>query len=185
MDQTDPHDQTQAAGPDAPPAPDAAAPPPPPEDAAPPAGVPARGAGRRILAAVVLLPWVIGYGSVGAWAVTFGARSLAAGNAIVDAGYTRMVTPGGVILVGALLLAAFVTVMAAGLLLIYDSRRRGLWGGVAVAAAVLTAGAVWAGVRGELVAILWILFFFGIVYALAVALWRLWRGRRGKSVLRP
>ena len=183
MDQADPHDQTPGAAPDAPAPADPS--PPAPDDAAPAADIPARGAGRRILAAVVLLPWVIGYGSVGAWAVTFGARSLAAGNAIVDAGYTRMVTPGGVILVGALLLAAFVTVMAAGLLLIYDSRRRGLWGGVAVAAAVLTAGAVWAGVRGELVAILWILFFFGIVYALAVALWRLWRGRRGKSVLRP
>jgi hypothetical protein len=138
-----------------------------------------------MLAALVLLPWAIGYGSIGAWAVTFGARSAAAGEAIVDAGYTRMVTPGGVILVGALLLAAFATVLAAGLLLVYGSQRRGAWAAVAVAAAALTAGAVWAGVRGGLVWILWLLFFFGLVYALVVALVAVVRGRRRERVLVP
>lgn len=160
----------------------------PPEDAAasggqaPPA---TRGAGRRIVAALLLLPWILGYGSVGAWAVAFGARNMAAGLQTVDAGYTRMVTPGGVILVGVLLLAAFATLMAAGLLLIYGSRRRGAWITVAVAAAALTAGAVWAGVRGELVLILWVFFFFGLVYALGVAVVGAWRaGPRGR-ILRP
>ena len=171
MDETDPQDQMPAGGADAS------------DDDA--GAKPASGAGRRIVAALVLLPWVIGYGSVGAWAVTFGARSAAAGNAIVDAGYTRMVTPGGVIVVGSLLLAAFVTLMAAGLLLVYGSQRRGIWAAVAVAAAALTAGAVWAGVRGGLVPILWILFFFGIAYGLVVAVWSLWRGRRRERVPRP
>ena len=34
-------------------------------------------------------PGPLGYGSVGAWAVAFGARGVAGGHAIVDAGYTR------------------------------------------------------------------------------------------------
>jgi len=183
MDETDPLDQTQDAGADAPAGGEPAAPA---EDVtSQPASVPASGAGRRFLAALVLLPWMIGYGSVGAWAVTFGARSAAHGEAIVDAGYTRMVTPGGVIVVGALLLAAFATLLAAGLLLVYGSRRLGTWAAVAVVAAALTAGAVWAGVRGGLAPVLWVLFFFGLVYALAVALVSVWRGVRRGRVLRP
>ncbi len=179
MDQTDPQDQQPGTPEDAVVQHAAAAS----SDA--PAEPAARGAGRRMLAALVLLPWAVGYGSVGAWAVTFGARSAAAGEAIVDAGYTRMVTPGGVIVVGALLLAAFATVLAAGLMLIYGSRRRGAWAAIAVVAAALTAGAVWAGVRGGLVPMLWVLFFFGLVYALVVALVALRRGRRRERVLQP
>ncbi len=151
--------------------------------AAPPPAT--RGSGRRFLAALVLLPWILGYGIVGVWAVVFGARNAAAGHALVDAGYTRMVTPGGVILVGALLLAAFATLLAAALLLAFGSRRRGVWTAVAVAAAALAAGAAWAGVRGELAPILWILFFFGLVYALAVAAVGVWRAGRSERVIRP
>jgi hypothetical protein len=144
-----------------------------------------RRAGRRIVGALVLLPWLLGYGSVGAWAVTFGARTMAGGHVLVDAGYTRMVTPGGVVFVGALLLAAFATLLAAAVLLVSASRRRGTWLAVAVAAAVLTAGAVWAGVLGELNPILWALFFFGLVDAFVVALVGASRASRRDRVLRP
>jgi hypothetical protein len=47
---------------------------------------------------------------------------------------------------------------------------------------------VWAGVRGELAAILWVLFFFGLVYALALAgagVWRATRSPGHEKVLRP
>jgi hypothetical protein len=192
MDQLEPQGQPPAVSPDEAAAPTVAAVDEAAASAAPPSAAPAapapaltRGAGRRILAALVLLPWAVGYGSVGAWAVAFGARAAAGGHAVVDAGYTRLVTPGGVILVGALLLAAFATVLAAALLLVFGSRRRGAWTVVAVVAAVLTAGAVWAGVRGELVPILWVLFFFGLVYALVVAVVGVWRAGPRERVLSP
>ena len=44
---------------------------------------------------------------------------------------------------------------------------------------------MWAGVRGELVPILWVFFFFGLVYALAVAVFGVWRAGRRERVLRP
>jgi len=40
-------------------------------------------------------------------------------------------------------------------------------------------------VRGGLAPVLWVLFFFGLVYALAVALVSVWRGVRRGRVLRP
>jgi hypothetical protein len=147
-----------------------------------------RGVVRRIVGAVVMLPWILGYGSVGAWAVTFGARAVAAGETSVDAGYTRMVAPSGVIFVGALLLAAFATLLAAALLLLHGSRRWPAWTAVAGVAGALTAGAVWAGVRGELSPVLWVFFFFGLVDALLVALFQAYRGARSgrrDEVLKP
>jgi hypothetical protein len=180
MDQPDSEDQPAPPAADTPDAPPGAAEPR--VAATPPSR---RGVGRRIAGAVVLLPWILGYGSVGAWAVTFGARNVAAGNASVDAGYTRLVTPGGVILVGALLLAAFATLLGASLLLLYGSRRRAPWAAVGMAAGLLTAGAVWAGVRGELSPVLWALFFFGLVFALVLAVAQVLRASRRDEVLRP
>jgi hypothetical protein len=194
MDEHGPQD-TQAAGPEAHPP---AAPGPAatsamqPSDDEPPQVTVApelrAGQGLRLLGAFVLLPWLIGYGAIGVWAVTFGARTAMAGHATVDAGYSRMVTPGGVILVGCLLVAAFAVLLLTGLLVLYNHRGRKAWTAVAVAAAILTAGAVWAGVRGELSPILWVLFFFGLVYALALAVAGVWRASRSpghEKVLRP
>ena len=137
-----------------------------------------RGAGWRLLAAVVPIPWLLGYGITGAWAVTRGATAASRGLKTIDVGYTRMVTPGSVMLVGGLLLAAFAVVLAACLLIVVGTRRVALWVPVALVAGFLTAGAVWAGVRGELHPGLWLLFFFGLAYALAVAAVRLWRAWR-------
>ena len=96
---------------------------------------PARtGGGLRVLAALVMLPWLLGYGVIGTWTVARGASAAASGLKSFDAGYTRLVTPAGVILVGALLLAAFAALLAASLLLVLGepprrdvggSRRRG------------------------------------------------------------
>lgn len=107
--------------------------------------------GLRLLAAAVTAPWLVGYGVTGAWAVTRGARAAAGGLSSVDVGYSRLVTPPGVIFVGALLLAGF---------------------------AVLTAGSVWAAVSGGLHPGLWLLFFGGLLYAGALSLVELLRVTR-------
>ena len=126
--------------------------------------------GLRLLAAAVTAPWFVDYGVTGAWAVTRGARAAADGLSSIDVGYSRLVTPLGVIAVGALLLAGFAVVLAAAMLVLYDSRRRGAWAAVCVGAAVLTAGSVWAAVSGGLHPGLWLLFFGGLLYAAALSL---------------
>ena len=143
------------------------------------------GGGLRLLAAVVMTPWLVGYGVTGAWAVTRGARAAAEGFSSIDVGYSRMVAPPGVIFVGALLLAGFAVLLATAMLVIYDARGRGAWAAVCVVAAVLTAGSAWAAVSGGLHPGLWLLFFGGLVYAVALSAVRLLRetraGRRGTS----
>jgi len=136
------------------------------------------GGGLRLLAAVVAAPWLVAYGIIGAWAVTRGARAAADGLSSLDVGYSRMVTPAGVILVGALLLAGFAVVLAAAMLVLYDARGRGAWAGVCVAAAALTAGSVWAAASGGLHPVLWLLFFGGLLYALLLSLVKLFRATR-------
>ena len=135
-------------------------------------------AGRRLLAACVPLPWMLGYGITGTWAVTRGATAASAGLKTIDAGYTRMVAPTGVMLVGGLLLAAFAVLLAASLLLVLGGRRVAQWVPVAVVAGVLTAGSVWAAVRGGLYPGLWFLFFFGLAYVLVLAVVQAWRAAR-------
>ena len=128
------------------------------------------GGGLRLLAAVVTAPWLVGYGVTGAWAVMRGARAAVDGLSSVDVGYSRLVTPPGVIFVGVLLLAGFAVLLATAMLVLYDSRRRGAWAAVCVGAAVLTAGSVWAAVSGGLHPGLWLLFFGGLLYAAALSL---------------
>ena len=136
------------------------------------------GGGLRLLAAVVTAPWLVGYGVTGAWAVTRGARAAADGLSSVDVGYSRLVTPVGVIVVGALLLVGFAVLLAAAMLVLYDARGRGPWAAVCVVAAVLTAGSVWAAVSGGLHPGLWLLFFGGLLYAAALSLVELLRVTR-------
>jgi hypothetical protein len=124
----------------------------------------------RVLAALVMLPWLLGYGVIGTWTVVRGARAAASGLRSFDAGYTRLVSPAGVILVGALLLAAFAVLLAASLLLMLGGRRGASWAAVAVVAVLLVAGSVWAATRGGLSPLLWVFFFFGLVYAAVVAI---------------
>ena len=161
------------------------------EEAAPPPvdGEVARtGGGLRLLAAVVMAPWLVGYGVTGAWAVTRGARAAADGLSSFDVGYSRTVTPAGVIFVGALLLAGFAVLLAAAMLVLYDARGRGAWAAVAVVAAVLTAGSVWAAASGGLHPGLWLLFFGGHLYAAVlshVQLRRVTRAARRGTIARP
>ncbi|MCX6362695.1 MAG: hypothetical protein NTW58_00700 [Actinobacteria bacterium] len=121
----------------------------------------------------------MGYGVTGTWAVTRGARAAADGLSSLDVGYSRLVTPPGVILVGALLLAGFAILLAAAMLLLYDARGRGVWAAVCAVAAVLTAGSVWAAVSGGLHPGLWFLFFGGLLYAAALSAVLLLRVARG------
>jgi hypothetical protein len=155
----------------------------PPDDArgAPPEGAteaPSRsGGGLRVLGALVMLPWLLGYGVIGTWTVVRGASAAASGLKSFDAGYTRLVSPAGVILVGALLLAAFAVLLATSMLLMIGGRGA-TWAAVAAAAVLLVAGSVWAATRGGLSPVLWVLIFFGLVYAAAVAIVALVRATR-------
>jgi hypothetical protein len=125
-----------------------------------------------------MVPWLFGYGISGAWAVTRGVRAAAGGLSSIDVGYARLVTPVGVIFVGALLLSGFAVLLAAAMLLIYDARGRGAWAVVGVAAAALTAGSVWAAASGGLQPGLWLLFFGGLLYAVALSVVKLLRVTR-------
>ena len=147
---------------------------------------PGSGAGLRLLGAVVTLPWLILYGITGTWAVARGARAAAEGLKQFDAGYTRFVTPAEVVFVGALLLTAFAVMMACALLLLFGRRSAMVWLPLLLVAAGLTAGSVWASVRGDLSPILWVSFFFGLAYVTVVALVRILKvtgaERRGRIV---
>ena len=162
---------------------------PPVETGAPPARAEAvRSAGCvRVFAALIMLPWLLGYGVIGAWTVVRGATAAASGLTSFDAGYTRLVSPAGVILVGALLLAAFAVLLAASLLLMSGIRRGVTWAALAVAAVLLVAGSLWAATRGGLGPGLWLLFFFGLVYAAVVAVVALIRVTRapGRGRIAP
>ena len=158
-----------ALGKDAPPATEDA---PAAEPAGTPGGSPRSGAGLRLLGAAFTLPWLILYGITGAWAVTRGAKAAAEGLKQLDVGYTRFVTPAQVIFFGALLLTAFAVMMACALLLLYGRRSAMVWLPLLLVAAGLTAGSMWAAVRGDLNPILWVSLFFGLAYVTVVALVR-------------
>ena len=144
------------------------------------------GAGLRLLGAAVTLPWLILYGVTGTWAVLRGARAAADGLKEFDAGYTRFVTPAQVIFVGALLLTAFAVMMACALLLLFGRRSAMVWLPLLLVAAGLTAGSIWASVRGSLHPVLWVVLFFGLAYVTVVALVRVLKvtraERRGRIV---
>ncbi len=130
------------------------------------------GAGLRLLAAALMLPWLLAYGIFGVSAVTRAAQAYAAGFKRIDAGYTRFVSPGELVFVGVLLVAAFAVLLACSLLLLFHHRSATGWLPVLLVAAGLTAGSVWASVQGGLHPILWGLFFFGLAACTAVALVR-------------
>jgi len=137
------------------------------------------GGGLRLLAAAVAVPWMLGYGVTGSWAVVRGARALADGLPHLDAGYTRPVTPVSLMYVGALLLAAFAVLVAGALLLLFARRSAALWLPLLLVAAGLTAGAVWAAVSGGLHPGLWFVFFFGLAYVAVIAAVRVAQVARG------
>jgi hypothetical protein len=128
------------------------------------------GAGLRLLGAAVTLPWLVLYGVTGVSAVTRAAQAYSAGRTRVDAGYTRFVSPGELAFFGALLITAFAVMMACALLLLFRRRSAAAWLPLLLVAAGLTAGAVWAGISGGLHPLLWVMLFFGLVYAAVTAL---------------
>jgi hypothetical protein len=125
--------------------------------------------GLRLIGAVVTLPWVLLYGVTGVWAVTLAAQSASRGLKQLDAGYTRYVTPAQLGFVGALLLTAFAVTLSCGLLLLFRRRSGMVWLPLLLVSAGLTAGALWAGIKGELHPLLWVFFFFGLVYVVTIA----------------
>ena len=125
--------------------------------------------GLRLMAAALLVPWLLGYGITGSWAVARGVRGVTQHVPHLDAGYSRPVSPASLVLVGALLLAGFAVLLAAALLLVASSQRRGLWSAVLVLALLLVAGAVWAGVAGHVDPGLWVVLFFGLLVAAVAA----------------
>ena len=155
-----------------------------PEPAETPGGSPLSGAGLRLLGAALTLPWLILYGITGAWAVARGAKAATEGLKQLDVGYTRFVTPAQVIFFGALLLTAFAVMMACALLLLYGRRSATVWLPLLLVAAGLTAGSIWAAVRGDLHPVFWVSLFFGLAYVTVVALVRVLKvtraDRRGR-----
>lgn len=155
-------------------------------EAGPAVQVPGGGAraALRLLAAAVMLPWLLAYGIFGVSAVTRAAQAYGAGFKRIDAGYTRFVSPGELAFVGALLVAAFAVLLACSLLLLFRHRSATWWLPALLVAAGLTAGSVWASVQGALHPFLWVLFFFGLAYCTAVALVRVLQvtraGRHGR-----
>lgn len=146
------------------------------------------GAGRRLLVAFVLAPWLVGYGVTGSWAVTLGTRSLAGHQSQVDAGYTHPVSPGALIGVGVLLLVAFAALLATIMLLLLLSPRRGAWIAVLATTLALLAGSVWVAVAGQAGLAVWALFFFGLAFAALVdvlALLRMPRRFDRGTIARP
>ncbi len=129
--------------------------------------------GLRLVAVAATVPWMVGYGVTGAWAVARGARGIADGASHVDAGYTHAVAPASLLYVGALLLAGFAVMLAVALLLVFERRSPMVWLPLLLVAAGLTAGSVWLAVSGGLHPGLWLLFFFGLAYASVVASVRL------------
>ncbi|HTX68009.1 MAG TPA: hypothetical protein VMH50_02540 [Thermoleophilia bacterium] len=125
--------------------------------------------GLRLVGAIVTLPWVLLYGVTGVWAVTLAAQSASRGLKQIDAGYTRYVTPLQLGFVGALLLAGFAVTLGCGLLLLFRRRSAMAWLPLLLVAIGLTAGALWAGIRGGLHPLLWVFFFFGLVYVTVMA----------------
>jgi hypothetical protein len=146
------------------------------------------GGGLRLLAALVTLPWAVLYGVTGSWAVARAARAYADGLGQFDAGYTRFVTPAELMLMGALVLAGFAVTLACALLLLFQSRSVIAWLPLFLVAAGLTGGSVWAAVSGGLHPGLWVILFFGLAYATAIALLRVvqvTRAARGGRIERP
>ena len=60
--------------------------------------------------------------------------------------------------------------LACGLLLLFRRRTAVAWLPLLLVAAGLTAGAVWAGVRGGIHPLLWVLLFFGLAYVAVISL---------------
>ena len=148
----------------------------------------AGGTGLRLMAAALLVPWLLGYGITGSWAVARGVRGVTQHVSHLDAGYSRAVSPASLVLVGGLLLAGFAVLLAASLLLVASSQRRGLWSAVLVLALLLVAGAVWAGVAGHVNPGLWVVLFFGLLLAAvaaAVALVRMPGGAGRARIAEP
>jgi len=145
-----------------------------------PDGSPRSGGGLRLLGAALTLPWLILYGTTGAWAITRGAKAAAEGLKQLDVGYSRFVTPAQVVFFGALLLTAFAVMMVCALLLLYGRRSAMVWLPLLLVAAGLTAGSIWASVRGDLHPILWVSLFFGLAYVTVVALVRVLKVTRAE-----
>ncbi len=76
--------------------------------------------------------------------------------------------------------------MACALLLLFGRRSAMVWLPLLLVAAGLTAGSIWASVRGGLHPILWVMLFFGLAYVTVVALVRVLKvtraERRGRIV---
>jgi len=121
----------------------------------------------RLVMALVPLPWTAFYAVVGAWATAKALSALADGRLRVQVS-SDVVEPGALLLVGIGFLVAFAAMLGVTVLVLLERRGR-LWTVELVALLAVWAGGLWAVYRTSLGAAVFLLAFFGLFFATAVA----------------
>ncbi|HSL96282.1 MAG TPA: hypothetical protein VLA35_10265 [Thermoleophilia bacterium] len=121
----------------------------------------------RLVMALVPLPWTAFYAVVGGWATAEGLAALIDGRARVQVS-SSVVEPSALLLVGIGFLVAFAAMLGVTVLVLLERRGR-LWTLELVVLLAVWAGGLWAIYRSSLGAPAFLLAFFGLFFATAVA----------------
>lgn len=121
----------------------------------------------RLVMALVPLPWTAFYAVVGGWAAAKGLAALIDGRAHVQVS-SSVVEPSALLLVGIGFLVAFAAMLGVTVLVLLERRGR-LWTLELVVLLAVWAGGLWAIYRSSLGAPAFLLAFFGLFFATAVA----------------
>jgi len=121
----------------------------------------------RLVMALVPLPWTAFYAVVGGWATAKGLAALIDGRAHVQVS-SSVVEPSALLLVGIGFLVAFAAMLGVTVLVLLERRGR-LWTLELVVLLAVWAGGLWAIYRSSLGAPAFLLAFFGLFFATAVA----------------
>lgn len=121
----------------------------------------------RLVMALVPLPWTAFYAVVGGWATAKALAALSGGRAHVQVS-SDVVEPGALLMVGLGFLVAFVAMLGVTILVLLERRGR-LWTVELVVLLAVWALGLWAVYRTSLGAVVFLLAFFGLFFATAVA----------------
>jgi len=121
----------------------------------------------RLVMALVPLPWTAFYAVVGGWATAKAVAALIDGRSRVQVS-SSVVDPEALLLVGIGFLVAFAAMLGVTVLVLLGRRGR-LWTVELVALLAVWAGGLWAVYRTSLGAAVFLLAFFGLFFATAVA----------------
>lgn len=121
----------------------------------------------RLVMALAPLPWTAFYAIVGGWATVKALGALIDGRIHVQVS-SDVVEPEALLLVGLGFLVAFVAMLGVTVLVLLERRGR-LWTLELVVLLAVWAGGLWAVYRSSLGAAVFLLAFFGLFFATAVA----------------